>query len=223
MKIHGTAKGAALNTKDFGVAFGGAAVEAEFIDEDGAGTVATDNDGKTKTLAHDAGSALVGDFTFRGTFTAVGGSTAWHGDASFWVADKDVAYATTSGDDDVTGLAAVWKHESSGYAMWSRFTDFENRTEILRCVEAGNPYTDCAGIFGNAGVGASFGTNINVEMTRVGTTLTMNLYNGDWSAVTDTAERTGVITTSLRYFSFGGQHDGQINFVNSYWRITYPL
>ena len=196
--------------------------EAEFIDASGAGTVATDNDGKTKTLVHDAGSAIVGDFTFRGTFSAVGGSTAWHGDASFWVADKDVAFANSGSSDDVTGMCATWKHESIGYAMWSRFIDFENRTEVLRAVEVGG-YSDCAGIFGNAGVGASFGTNIIVEMTRVGTTLTMNLYNGDWSAVTDTAERTGVITTSLRYFSFGGQHDGQINFVNSYWRITYPL
>jgi len=190
-------------------------------DSDGYGTVATDNSGETKNLVFDAGGAVVGDFTFRGTYTAVGGSTAWHGDASIWVADKDVAYKTSGSDDGVTGLCAVWKHESTGYDMWSRFTDFTDRTEIHRCVESGNPYTDCAGIFGNEGAGASFGTNINVEMARTGTTLTMKLYNSDWSSVTDTATRTSVISTKLRYFSFGGQHDGSITFTNSYSAITF--
>ena len=190
-------------------------------DSDGYGTVATDNSGETKNLVFDAGGAVVGDFTFRGTYTAVGGSTAWHGDASIWVADKDVAYKTSGSDDGVTGLCAVWKHESSGYSMWSRFTDFTDRTEIHRCVESGNPYTDCAGIFGNDGAAASFGTNINVEMARTGTTLTMKLYNSDWSSVTDTATRTSVISTKLRYFSFGGQHDGSITFTNSYSAITF--
>jgi len=37
MKIHGTAKGAALSTKDFGVAFGGAAVVPSFVCQEATG------------------------------------------------------------------------------------------------------------------------------------------------------------------------------------------
>jgi len=188
MKIHGTAKGAALNTKDFGVAFGGAPAPSLVVfDEDMASDTGWTSNGTDVTI----GSGLMnwtgstdGDYMFKACDRVL--------DNTAWVFDFDFKVNSSSGFPFADRIAIS---DKSGVNP----TTANNDMLGIRLGVSGGPVylerttkKDGSGSLGNSADGDDVGTTLRYwELIRTSAT---NLNN---SIYTDSDRTTALGTNPL--------------------------
>jgi len=175
----------------------------EYIDSNGHGTVATDNNGETLSLIKDAGVTF-GDFTFRATLSITEPSGNYNGTVGMWVSDVNTAFYPSSAPSPSNHVGAG-RHRHNNATSDSFHGDGSND----------RPYSAIWDTTG-ATAGMLVGSNKNYELSRVGSTIYWKIYNNGFGSSATSTESWTWATTPLRYFELGGRWNGSITATNSY-------
>jgi len=196
----------------------------EVEDSDGYGTIITSS-ATSNQKAHDFGSAILGDFTFRTTMNCSMGNTGQNGGVAMFLSTNDANYQGEAHDSVVGALGH--KHNASnsrGYA-WGQGDNTHNSSALNNAADA---IWEAQDVGDYACDTPTYGLDIqgntkNYEIERSGTTLTFKIFSSGWSSPDSTRTVTGAATTKYRYVYFAGRWQGDMTATNSYWKVSYTV